>query len=368
MLLACVALGSLPLARDAAAHEVRPAIATITIQGAQARVELSLNLEAALAGIGTDHSDTGNSPQSSQYERLRALSAAELHADLLARSDRMTGRLELLTDAGAVPFTLLDARIPDDVDPSLPRISELSLAGLLPEGAREFRWRYDAALGDSVIRVQRAGTIVDSDFVPGGGTSAAFALDANASRGAEPVLWRYLQVGFIHIVPMGLDHILFVVGLFLLSARLSALLAQVTAFTLAHTLTLGVAAAGLISLPASVVEPLIALSIVYVAVENLLTDQVRPWRLMLVFLFGLLHGLGFAGILQDIGPASGQFLLSLAAFNVGVEFGQLAVIAACFAVLGWTAGRPWRHQYVVAPASVVIGIVGMGWFVQRVME
>ncbi len=158
--------------------------------------------------------------------------------------------------------------------------------------------------------------------------------------GAGETLRRFLALGVTHILPFGLDHVLFVAGLALLSPRLGPLLAQVTAFTLAHTLTLALSSYGVVSLPSRLVEPLIALSIVYVGVENAVSPRLRPSRLVLVFAFGLLHGLGFAGVLAEMGLPDRHHLLALLAFNVGVELGQLAVIALVAGALAlWAASR-----------------------------
>jgi hydrogenase/urease accessory protein HupE len=139
---------------------------------------------------------------------------------------------------------------------------------------------------------------------------------------AGEVFRDYIGIGFTHIVPKGLDHILFVVGLFLLSPRLKPLLIQITSFTVAHSVTLALAMLGVISAPASIVEPLIAASIVFIAVENLATNRLSPWRPFVVFGFGLLHGLGFAGVLTEIGLSPAHFASGLIAFNVGVELGS----------------------------------------------
>jgi hypothetical protein len=177
---------------------------------------------------------------------------------------------------------------------------------------------------------------------------------------------RYVTLGITHILPWGLDHVLFVLGLALLSPRLGPLLAQVTAFTAAHTLTLALSSYGVVRLPPSIVEPLIALSIVYVAVENVVSPKLRASRVALVFAFGLLHGLGFAGVLGEIGLPEGQRVTALLAFNVGVELGQLAVIALAVAlVAGWVKAGGERKS-LVRPASILIAAVGLYWFVQRV--
>ena len=140
-----------------------------------------------------------------------------------------------------------------------------------------------------------------------------------------------------------------------------------TSFTLAHTITLALSIYGVLSLAPTIVEPLIALSIVYVGVENILTRELKPWRVVVVFLFGLLHGLGFAGVLTEIGLPRSEFLPALIAFNVGVELGQLAVIGIAFLAVGlWYRNRPWYRQRVTIPGSVLISLVGLYWFMERI--
>ena len=177
---------------------------------------------------------------------------------------------------------------------------------------------------------------------------------------------RFVTLGVTHILPWGVDHVLFVLGLALLSPRLGPLLAQVTAFTVAHTLTLALSSFGVVRLSPQVVEPLIALSIVYVAVENVVSPKLRASRIVLVFAFGLLHGLGFAGVLGEIGLPEGQQLTSLLGFNVGVELGQLAVIALAAVALGAWTKLGGKREALVRPASLLIAAVGLYWFVERV--
>ena len=177
---------------------------------------------------------------------------------------------------------------------------------------------------------------------------------------------NYAELGFIHIIPRGFDHILFIIGLFLLSPKLKLLLWQVSAFTIAHTITLALAATGQVRLPPEIVEPLIALSIVWIAVENLLTNRLQRWRIGVVFCFGLLHGLGFAGVLLDIGLSGAHFYSALLAFNLGVELGQLTVIGLCFLLVGWMMQKPVYRGRVVVPASYVIALIGAYWMVERI--
>ena len=180
----------------------------------------------------------------------------------------------------------------------------------------------------------------------------------------------YLKIGVQHILPGGTDHILFVLALFLASERLRSLIIQITAFTLAHTATLGLAAAGVIQPPASIVEPLIAFSIAFVAIENLFFNDISKWRPLVVFGFGLLHGLGFAGFIRDVGLPPEQFWSSLIGFNIGVELGQLSVVAAAAlaSVLikrGLARTNTSYRSIVVIPASLVIAAIGLWWAVAR---
>ena len=178
---------------------------------------------------------------------------------------------------------------------------------------------------------------------------------------------RFIAMGYRHILPEGLDHILFVLGLFLLSTRTRDLLKQITAFTIAHSLTLGLSLYGVVQLPSRIVEPIIAASIIFVAVENILTTELKPRRVYVVFGFGLIHGLGFASALHDLGLAKSQFLNALVGFNLGVELGQLSVVAIAFCLVSWYRNNKDYRRFVVIPASVLIALVAAFWTVQRVI-
>lgn len=177
----------------------------------------------------------------------------------------------------------------------------------------------------------------------------------------------FIKAGVEHIIPKGTDHILFVLGLFFSSLVLRPLLWQITAFTLAHTITLALAALGLVEIPSNIVEPLIALSIVWVAVENCVFQQTNKWRPFVVFCFGLLHGLGFAAVLSQYGLPKGNLVPSLLAFNIGVELGQLAVLIIAFVVVYFMKNKSWYRQRIQIPASLIIALVGLFWFIERIL-
>ncbi len=176
----------------------------------------------------------------------------------------------------------------------------------------------------------------------------------------------YLKLGFEHIIPLGLDHIVFVLSLFLLSPKLKPVLWQATAFTVAHSITLGLAMFKVITPTPAIVEPIIALSIMYVALENIFSPRLKKSRIGIVFLFGLVHGMGFANALSELGLPQNSYLSSLVMFNVGVELGQVAVILAAFLLFGkWFGEKFYYRKAVVVPLSVLITAMAGYWTVER---
>ena len=180
-------------------------------------------------------------------------------------------------------------------------------------------------------------------------------------------VFLYLKLGFEHIIPLGIDHILFVLSLFLLNPKLRPILTQATAFTVAHTVTLGLSMYQVINPPSAIVEPIIAISIVYVAMENILSPKLKPSRIGIVFLFGLIHGMGFASVLGNLGLPKDSFLTSLVLFNLGVELGQISIIILAYFLLGKFFGnKPYYRKYIVIPMSALIAIIATYWTIQRI--
>jgi hydrogenase/urease accessory protein HupE len=244
----------------------------------------------------------------------------------------------------------------------------IHLRGTGPTRARSLTSRYSWTSSRYAFSVRRADAAnAVTEWLDGDQPSTPILLGQAVSNGSQPrLLIQYVALGFTHILPRGIDHVLFVLGIFLISRKARPVLLQVSAFTIAHSITLGLSIYGVVTLPAAVVEPAIALSIAYIAIENVLVKDVKPWRYALVFVFGLLHGLGFAGALSEIGLPREDFLLALVGFNAGVELGQLTVIALAFAAVGyWFRERAWYRRRIVLPASVCIAFLGLYWTVQR---
>lgn len=292
--------------------------------------------------------------------------ALELEARLNELADTIATRMRLAFDGDAIQPQVRVAVVAPR-DSSSPQTARIAFRGARPGGATTFTWQYGWTYTSYPLSLRLspdAEPLVE--WLDGSDVSRplpAVAGDPVPNRYRTMV--RYLWLGFTHIVPLGTDHVLFVLGLFLLNSRVRPLLMQVSAFTLAHSITLGLTMHGVVSLPSSVVEPLIALSIGYVAVENLWRSELSPSRLVLVFACGLLHGLGFAGVLTELGLPAGEFVTALASFNVGVEIAQIAILAAAFALVGIHARRGWYRDRVAIPASLAIACVAFYWTVER---
>ncbi len=357
------------LATITTAHEVTPTIANLYVKDGQAVLELRLNVEAFLAEIDLDGvADTDNTDQSGQYDALRALEPDALRPVVTDGMAVIMSGFTLNVDGTPLPMSFETMQLQPAGNVDLPRASDLTFIADMPANAQNFRLDWAQGNGEIVLRQQGVddpytgyinGGASSPDIAIAGGTPSVTALAAFA---------QYVPVGFDHILPKGLDHILFVLGLFFLSPRLKPLLWQVSAFTLAHTVTLAAGAMGWVNVPASIVEPLIAASICWIAVENIIGDgKLHRWRPVVIFSFGLLHGLGFASVLGEFGLPQGQFIPALIGFNVGVELGQLTVIALAFLAVGiWFRSKNWYRQAIAMPASGVIAMIGAYWVVERV--
>jgi len=354
------------LAPHAAAHEVVPAVAELTLEDGRARLDIRLNAEALLAGIDLDGiTDTDEAPGSADHDALRLLPPAQIEARLEVAWPELRSGVALRADGRPVPLTLDGVDGSEVGDPALYRPTRLRLSGALPTDARAITLTWGEGQGPLILR--HVGVVEGFDgFLDGGDTSPAIFPGGDAGRTGWGIFADYVAAGFAHILPRGPDHILFVLGLFFLSPALKPLLWQISAFTLAHSVTLALGALGRVEVPGAIVEPLIAASIVLVAAENLVRSRLHRWRMAIVFLFGLLHGLGFASVLGGVGLPQGSFVPALLGFNLGVELGQLTVLALAVLTVGvWFGGRSWYRARIAIPASLAIAAVGAAWIVER---
>lgn len=330
----------------AAAHEARPAIIDVTPVGPD---DLAIRVVFDAAGFlaradGADHDDFDNLSASALVERLNE------------RFDALESAITLIGPEGPLLLAMKGV--------GRPGVLEL-LAADLPVGI-DLELVPSETLGAGLVRQidPSSGEPISSAFAEPGESAAILA--QRPAQTVMSVARTYLVAGFDHIIPKGLDHILFVVGLFLLSPAIRPLLVQVGLFTVAHTATLGLAASGVLAVPATIVEPLIAASIAFIAFETIKPGPLSRWRPFVIFGFGLLHGLGFASVLADFGLPAEQFAVALVAFNFGVEAGQIAVLGLCFLSVGLFLGRPWYRRAISIPASLMLACIGVYWFAERI--
>lgn len=337
-----------------------------------------------------------------RYYALATSPAPQQRRDLLALAPRVADSLRLylgesplelefrgFTPAVAPQADYLDGSLSKPstftfVVPRLPSAAPLTLR--IPLGAEvDYPVAYTVQIPAAHLSITRwledgAHTSAPFDWasrVPwaagGAGGVAVAGRGSNGVVDPDRLPWyaqlaMYLRLGFRHIVPEGLDHILFVLGLFFLGITWRKLLSQTTVFTIAHATTLFLSAYGIFRLPSQYVEPGIALSITWIALENVVSPRLGPARLAVVFCFGLIHGLGFASSLSDVPFPRKEFVAALLGFNVGVDLGQLFVIALAFLAVGRFRHERWFRARIAIPASLVIAVVGLVWAIQRILS
>ncbi len=352
-------------------HEIKPAVVDFFIIDDIATLFFNINSEVVLADINASkYEDTNDAPEAAQYKYFRELSDVELEEYISKEWNSFSKKINIQSNSQLLDLNLIEVDV--EVEPNL-EFTRDTILKVQTKIDKDFVIFFDGSLGSVVVRQFEDFTknkVLFAEFLQPGETSPV--LSNNTSSSFWETALEYLFVGVEHIVPKGLDHILFILGLFFYSIKLKPLLMQVTMFTLAHSFTLVLATFNFIFIPASIVEPLIALSISYVAFENIFSKKLKfnkynsLTRYFIIFVFGLIHGLGFAFVLGDIGLDSGQLILSLISFNIGVELAQIGIIIVMFFLMYIPSKRIWYKQFIQFPLSALIGLIGFYWFVERV--
>ncbi len=243
----------------------------------------------------------------------------------------------------------------------------LEMAPLATAGELQIHWAGEQET-ELIILVEEGDEPQVISTLPGG----KLTLLRNDVAGAaavvvRPVFSTWIRSGFHHVIPLGLDHILFILGLFLLVPRWKPLLGQSLLFTIAHSVTLALAVLGYVTIPSKFVEIMIAVSIAWIGIENLFTQKIGMQRMILVCCFGLLHGLGFASMLGDKlkDTPREELMQPLMGFNLGVELAQITVLCVAFLIF-WPLRR-WQKKVQII-GSVCVAIAGLGWMVERIFS
>jgi hydrogenase/urease accessory protein HupE len=375
ILLFLLFFGLLP-SSNVLADVVKPALVEINVNSEKMiSIEVRASIEALLTGINSTYKNTQDAPNADEYDEFRQMPATELKVAFDSFKEKFIDSIYLKAGDDILPLQIVTINIPPTGYTKVPRISVILLQTQFPASATALQWYYPKKFGDNAVRLKQ----IDKEnglwhwsqwqWLKNDNESTPFSLtEIVARQDALEVIATYIVLGFEHILPRGLDHILFILGLFLLSTHWRPLFWQVTMFTVAHTITLGLAMNNIVELPAYIVEPLIALSIAYVGIENVLVKTLHKSRLILVFVFGLVHGLGFAGVLSDFGMPETDFVTALISFNVGVELGQIATILLAFVLFGyWFKNQDRYRKTIVLPGSIFISVIGLYWFVDRLV-
>ena len=358
-------------------HEITPAIAELSFKEDSVQINITLSVELFLADIdASSATDTNQTEKSHVYDDLRKREGQEIKQLFTDRYSSFSDLITLRSKKQVLPAQLASILVVENDNVVYPRESRITLVAPINKDDTQIEFGWDKRLGPLIIR-QVSNGVNDiqhktdkqlySAYLASGELSAPILRDGITIVSTPKLILDYIIIGFEHIIPKGLDHILFVLGLFLFATQFFQLAAQISLFTIAHTITLALASLGIVSVPSSFVEPLIALSISYVALETLWHKRIGYSRLTIIFGFGLLHGLGFASVLLEIGLSPQHFITSLIAFNVGVELGQIAVLLIAYLLVGiWFSKRRYYRSYIQIPFSLVIGAVGGYWFIERV--
>ena len=377
LLIVCIITLTLSVGQRSFSHEISPAIAELSIKENIVEINFYFSVEIFLADIDASIiTDTNETNKSEVYDDLRARDSAEIENIFKSKSNTFIDLITVKSEQEMLQVKFLDIKVSENRDVTIPRESKITLSVATKTDDVKIIFGWDKKLGPLIVRqvaeeeyATQNDTEYDlySSYLSPGELSAPIVRGGVLPVSSVEIIKSYLVIGFEHIIPKGLDHILFVLGLYLFATKVSQLILQVSIFTIAHTITLAMASLGYVKVPAIIVEPLIALSISYVALETLWHTKIGWSRLLIIFGFGLLHGLGFASVLMDIGLNPTHFITGLISFNIGVEFGQLAVIIIAYLAIGITFSKTrFYRPFIQIPLSLIIASIGGWWFIERI--
>lgn len=353
-------------APSAAAHTIGLSTGEYTAKGASVVGKLSFARgEVASLAPGIDTNRDGHLTPS-EIESARSVLESKVLARIAVTADGAPCAVKL-TDAGLTEQDglLLSGRW-DCARADVPFEVELALLDDLARGHRHIaRAVTGTTTHDEVLFGDQRKVAVGPE-TPAATSSAGGEHAGDTAPTSEAGFWSFFLMGIEHILT-GYDHLVFILGLVLARARLRSLLTVVTAFTVAHSITLALAVLGVWAPSSRIVEPAIALSIAYVGVENFFVkDASKRWRI--TFPFGLIHGFGFAGALQEIALPRSAVPTALVSFNLGVEAGQLAVLAVVLPLVLFLREKTWFEPRGVRLVSGAVAVAGGVWFVSRVIS
>ena len=353
------------------AHGIKPSIVEYRISDKNIEVNLFINAEVFLSGIdASKFLDTAKAPEAELYDELRKLNVHKLESKITASINKLKDSIFLKVDQKLLSLNLNKISVQDDESKEKIRITKITFKTTTPKEGQYITFSWKKELGSLIFRDFSIEKDNDgkaySKWLKAGEETNPISISGTTSH-VSTMVWSAIKQGIKHIIPGGLDHILFVLGLFFFSYKIGPLLSQVTIFTIAHSITLILGSLGYIYVPPVFVEAIIAATIVWIGLENVIRTKLNISRIGIIFCFGLLHGLGFANMFTELGLEGSDYLINLFSFNIGVEIGQLIVLAPFILIRPILSRISWYRLIISIPASIMIALVGIKMFVERVL-
>jgi len=353
-------------------HEIKPSIADFTYDENFLNIKIRLNAELILSNIDASKiSNTNSSSLSDIYDKLRILNKIELEELFKSSWQEISTNIDIKINNETKKINLINIEVEDIKNFEISRDTHIYLQVLLNNNSEYFTFSWIKKYGPIILRENSNHKLEDelfTEYLQSGIESNQFSFNEKNFKNRLNSFIKFFILGVQHIIPKGLDHILFIFGLFLFSSSLKKLITQITIFTIAHSITLIFVSLSLMKINPQIVEPIIALSIVYVGIENIFKNYVKEYlRYVVILFFGLLHGLGFALVLSDIGYRSTDLFINLISFNIGIEVAQISIVLVLYLLvaLNFAKNKNYRMFFQV-PSSILISSIGLYWFFERI--
>ncbi len=353
-------------------HEIKPSIADFTYDKKYLNFKIRLNAELILSNIdASTFSNTDSSSLSEIYDNFRILSKKELE-DMFQNSwSEISSNINIKINNESKKITFIKTEVEDIKNFEISRDTHVYFRVSLDKNSEQFTFRWIKNYGPIILRENNNNKVEDelaTEYLQSGIESSQFSLKENNFSKTFNSFAKFFVLGIQHIIPKGLDHILFIFGLFLFSSSLKKLISQITIFTIAHSITLMFVSLSLMRINPQIVEPIIALSIVYIGLENIFKKYIKEYlRYVVILFFGLLHGLGFALVLSDLGYKSSDLFVNLISFNLGIEVAQISIVLALYLLIALNFAKNKNYRiFFQVPSSILISSIGLYWFFERI--
>ena len=353
-------------------HEIKPSIVDFTYDENFLNIKIRLNAELILSNIDASKiSNTGSSSLSDIYDKLRVLNKIELENLFKSSWQEVSTNIDIKINNETKKINLINIEVEDIKNFEISRDTYIYLQVLLNNNSEYFTFSWIKKYGPIILRENNNDKLEDelfTEYLQSGIESNQFSFNEKNFKKTLNSFINFFLLGVKHIIPKGLDHILFIFGLFLFSSSLKKLITQITIFTIAHSITLVFVSLSLMKISPQIVEPIIALSIVYVGIENIFKNYVKEYlRYVVILFFGLLHGLGFALVLSDIGYRSKDLFINLISFNIGIEVAQISLVLVLYLIIALNFAKSKNYRiFFQVPSSILISSIGLYWFFERI--